>query len=96
MIYHLIEKNVWNKVTEEYRPESLNTEGFIHFSTKEQVDGTYQRFYSDKDMYLLVVEESKLKATLKYEEADGMSFPHLFGPLNLDAIKEVLDYKSNG
>ena len=95
MIYHLVEKKLWNKVEKEYRPESLKNEGFIHFSTKEQVDGTYQRFYANKDMYLLVVEESKLKPTLKYEEADGMSYPHLYGPLNLDAIKEVQDYRYN-
>ncbi|PIP88571.1 MAG: hypothetical protein COW01_13610 [Bdellovibrionales bacterium CG12_big_fil_rev_8_21_14_0_65_38_15] len=96
MIYHLIEKNIWKKVENEYRPESLDNEGFIHFSTEDQVDGTYQRFYINKDMYLLVIDESKLKAELKYEEADGMSFPHLYGPLNLDAVKEVQDYKYNG
>ncbi len=95
MIYHLVEKTVWNKVVEEYRPLSLGNEGFIHFSTKDQVDGTYQRFYANKEMFLLVIDESKLKATLKYEEADGMSFPHLYGPLNLDAISEVQDYKYN-
>lgn len=95
MIYHLVEKTIWNKVDKDYRPISLDNEGFIHFSTQEQVDGTYQRFYSNKDMFLLVIDESKLEAELKYEEADGMHFPHLYGPLNLDAIKEVQDYKYN-
>lgn len=96
MIYHFVEKNLWKKVEKEYRPESLDNEGFIHFSTEDQVDDTYQRFYTNKEMFLLVIDESKLKAELIYEKADGMSYPHLYGPLNLDAVKEVQDYKYNG
>jgi uncharacterized protein (DUF952 family) len=27
---------------------------------------------------------------MRYDVADGQSFPHLYGPLNLDAVIEVL------
>lgn len=96
MIYHLVEKTIWSKVKDEYRPISLDHEGFIHFSTKDQVDGTYKRFYLGKDMLLLLIDETKLAAPLKYEQADGMSFPHLYGPLNVEAIVEIQDYKHHG
>jgi uncharacterized protein (DUF952 family) len=43
-------------------------------------------------MFLLNVDESKLHAELKYEAADGELFPHLYGPLNLDAIVKVDKY----
>jgi len=93
MIYHLVEESIWNLVKTSYAPESLKHEGFIHFSTAEQVDRTYQRFYQGKSMFLLNVDESKLNAELKFEAADGELFPHLYGELNLDAITKVENYK---
>lgn len=92
MIYHLVEESVWNQVKNSYAPESLKHEGFIHFSTAEQIDRTYKRFYHGQSMFLLSVDEARLHAELKYEEADGELFPHLYGALNLDAVVKVEKY----
>tara|TARA_R110000868_G_scaffold209490_3_gene459304 strand:- start:1317 stop:1604 length:288 start_codon:yes stop_codon:yes gene_type:complete len=92
MIYHLVSMIEWNDKGDQYSPASLKSEGFIHFSTKEQVDATYERFYKPQEMYLLEVDESILKHKLIYEEADGDSYPHLYGPLNLDAVVRVVNY----
>jgi uncharacterized protein (DUF952 family) len=35
---------------------------------------------------LLELDDAKLKAELRWESADNDLFPHLYGPLNLDAI----------
>tara|TARA_R110002049_G_scaffold31318_6_gene106262 strand:- start:550 stop:834 length:285 start_codon:yes stop_codon:yes gene_type:complete len=94
MIYHLVQKEIWKNVSTEYSPTSLKDEGFIHFSTHEQVKGTYQRFYADQEMLLLEIDEKKLKAELKFEEADGMLFPHLYGSLNLDAVLSAKPYQA--
>lgn len=94
MIYHLVNPDIWNKVENEYAPTSLEHEGFIHFSTKDQVKRTYQRFYQNQKMLLLNVDENKLKAKLLYESADGELFPHLYGALNLDAVIHIENYEA--
>lgn len=88
--------------TGSYRAPSLDSEGFIHFSRAHQVRGVLARFYADcGDLVLLVVDPRKLQAPLKYEAPADMSgarnaasasdglFPHLYGPLNGDAIIDV-------
>lgn len=94
MIYHVVNKTSWQQALQQgfYEAASLATEGFIHLSTKDQVAGVLQRYYQNQtDLFLLQVDESKLTAELKYEIAPSVNelFPHLFGRLNLDAVKAV-------
>lgn len=96
MIYHVTNKNDWAKAKSLgfYEAASLATEGFIHNSTKEQVSGVLQRYYKNAtDLVLLHIEESLLTAPLKYELAAsvGELFPHIFGPINLEAVVKVED-----
>ena len=80
-----------------YAPASLQAEGYIHCSTLAQVIDTANRFYRGQDdLFVLCIEESLLKAELKYElpammhdESSGELFPHLYGELNLDAVVRV-------
>lgn len=92
MIYHLVETKLWNESDLSYKAQSLDIEGFIHFSTKEQVEATYKRFYLGLEMLLLEVDETLLTSKLIYEEADGSPYPHLYGPLNKAAIIKVSPY----
>ena len=41
---------------------------------------------------ILLIDETDLEAELKWEEADGHQFPHLYGPLNLDAVSAWVDF----
>lgn len=96
MIYHVTNKTDWIKAKALgfYEAASLATEGFIHNSTKEQVSGVLQRYYKNAtDLVLLHIEESLLTAPLKYELAAsvGELFPHIFGPINLEAVVKVED-----
>ena len=89
----------------EFRAPSLTTEGFIHFSQAHQVQGVVDRFYSGQsDLVLLVVDTGLLSATLRYEPpgpvpvtnasvaiAIDQRFPHLYGPINRDAILDLVD-----
>lgn len=91
MIYHVTKKADWQKAISDgyYRPGSLATEGFIHNSTKEQVAGVLQRYYkNESDLILLHIDEEKLSSPLKYELAPSVNemFPHIFGPINIDAV----------
>jgi len=68
---------------------SLADEGFIHCSTFAQLEATANRiFRGTGDLLLLEVDVSALTAPLKWERATdvGEEFPHIYGPLNLDAV----------
>ncbi|HPH86318.1 MAG TPA: DUF952 domain-containing protein [Ferruginibacter sp.] len=91
MIYHVTSKTDWENalLLGRYEAASLQSEGFIHNSTAEQVAGVLDRYYrNEKDLLLLHIDEDKLTAPLRYELAPSVNemFPHLFGPLNLDAV----------
>ena len=93
-LWHITTHALWDaaKVAGHYVPASLASEGFIHLSTDRQWLTTAERFFhGQRGLVLLGIREDKLQAPLKYEAADGDSFPHLYGTLNLDAVIEVLD-----
>ena len=108
LIYHITTRDslLLARQTGEYRTESLEKDGFIHLSQIHQVLGVANAFYTDqKDLVILVVDTSRLKAELKYEApvhpttsahtaAPSASdlFPHLYGPLNLEAIVKAVDF----
>ena len=90
--YHLISKKEWDQVKDfpSYSPPSLAKEGFIHMSTEVQVPHTAKRIFPGRtDMLVLKIDPARLLAEVKVEPADGDHFPHLFGPLNRDAVVEV-------
>ena len=94
MIYHVVTNSNWQKALQQgfYAADSLAAEGFIHCSKQEQVKGVLERYYTGQsDLLLLHIDETKLTAILKYELAPSVNeaFPHIFGPLNLDAVSEV-------
>jgi uncharacterized protein (DUF952 family) len=65
-------------------------DGFIHLSTSAQVCGTAARHFAGQDDLLLIGIDPKLLAELRYEAASGGAlFPHLYSPLNLDAVVSV-------
>jgi uncharacterized protein (DUF952 family) len=74
----------------EYAPASLADEGFIHLSRPEDVHLPANALFSgERDLVLLWVDPARLRAELRYElpAPDApVDFPHLYGPLNLDAV----------
>lgn len=98
MIYHIVAKADWELQANEteYEAASLQTEGFIHLSTKEQVAGVLERYYQNvPDLLLLEIDPNKLTHNLRYEAAtNNEHFPHLYGKLNKDAVVAVEQIKS--
>jgi len=66
-------------------------DGFIHFSTAEQVRETAAKHFSGQQGLLLVaIDEHRLGEALKYEVSRGGAlFPHLYAPLDLSAVAWV-------
>jgi len=58
-------------------------DGFIHFSTADQLAGTLAKHFAGQDDLLLIaVEAEALGAALRWEAARGGDlFPHLYAPL---------------
>ena len=93
-IFHLTPAATWADARRAgvYAADSLATEGFIHCSTAEQVVWVANTRFRDRhDLVLLNIDSGQLSAPVKYENLEGGTqlFPHLYGPLNLDAVVGV-------
>ena len=91
IIYKIVAKDTWKEAWESGSFEGAEidlVDGFIHFSTAEQVRQTAARFFQGRDDLVLIgVDASLLGDPLKWEPAaDGTLFPHLYGPLPLPAV----------
>ncbi|WP_296641571.1 DUF952 domain-containing protein [Roseinatronobacter sp.] len=60
-------------------------DGFVHFSTAEQVMETAAKhFAGQSDLVLVAVDPDQLGAALKWEVSrGGVLFPHLYRPLTM-------------
>lgn len=94
LAYHLVAANDWSSASDTFAPESLASEGFIHLSDAGQVPATAMRYYLDvTDLCLVTISVDRLTAEVKWEDLAGHGkFPHLYGPLNLDAVESVSPY----
>jgi uncharacterized protein (DUF952 family) len=93
-IYHITTEQEWHSAKEKgfVSAPSLETEGFIHCSEEQQVKGVLERYYQGRnDILKLIIDPQKLTSELKYELAPSIkeNFPHIYGPINLDAILSV-------
>ena len=74
---------------------SLADEGFIHCSLANQVDRIAGFIYRGiPNVVLLTVDQSKLNSPVRFENLEGGSelFPHIYGPLNLNAVISAEPY----
>ncbi len=93
-IYHCLRKSAWTQSCQkgEYRPQTLDSEGFIHCSRAEQIPGVLENhFPSCEGLVILEILQEAILSQVVYEDscAEGQKFPHIYGPLNLDAVKRV-------
>ena len=92
-IYHLALRHAWEAASNEgqaYRrstiDRSLDDEGFIHCSYREQVQGVADRFYRGRtDVLLLTIDTCKVAAEVRTEDL----FPHIYGALPIGAVIRV-------
>jgi uncharacterized protein (DUF952 family) len=104
-ILHLASNDAWLAAVNHgsYHADSLSTEGFIHCSKPSQIVDVADTFYRGQGgLVLLVIDPSKLAPELQWEPPaepeptharEGELFPHIYGPLNLDAVVKVLPFE---
>ncbi|MDQ0255162.1 uncharacterized protein (DUF952 family) [Evansella vedderi] len=100
MIYHLLRKGEWEKAIKEdmYWPASLDKDGFIHCSTKQQIIKNGNNWFQEEsEIILLEICSNDLESLVVNEDLNetGQMFPHIYGHLNLDAVKNVRELKKN-
>jgi len=98
MIYHITRLTDWQAAlaSGSYQADSLTSQGFIHCSKHEQVLQVGSAFFkSQQGLVLLVIDPLRVRAEIRYENLEGGPelFPHIYGPLNIDAVTEVQPFE---
>lgn len=99
MLHHVALRSEWETARGMGRYEmstlgrSLAEVGFVHACHPRQVEGVLERFYADVDesLVLLVIHPALLGCEVREEPAPGTEerFPHIYGPIPVDAVVEV-------
>ena len=91
IIYKICPETLWHAAEKAGRfdgaPVDL-ADGYVHFSTAEQVRETAAKhFAGQRDLLLVAVDAEPLEAALKWEVSRGGAlFPHLYAPLDPAAV----------
>jgi uncharacterized protein (DUF952 family) len=93
IIYHVTTVADWNEAKAKgfYEHPSLKQEGFVHCSQDHQVEGVLERYFAGQTNLLkLVIDTDKLTSKLVFDWSPSTAdtFPHIYGPINLDAVIE--------
>ncbi len=101
-IYHITAATSWDAAQKagEYRlstrGKGLDDEGFIHCAYAHQVTRVDDRVFAGvRGLVLLVIDEGRGDAEIWDEnlEGSGELFPHIYGPLKVDAVIDVLAFE---
>jgi uncharacterized protein (DUF952 family) len=97
IILHITKRKQWEKAKLEgvYRGDTLDSYGFIHCSTSEQIiKVANDLFRAQKGLVLLCIVTSKVRSKIRYECAGSEElYPHIYGHLNIDAIIKVAHFE---
>ena len=99
MIYKICPASAWREAERQgvYRGSADDLrDGYIHFSTAAQVGETARKHFSGQTGLLLVaVDADALGGVLRWEPSrNNELFPHLYGELDLGAVREVKDLRA--
>jgi uncharacterized protein (DUF952 family) len=97
-IFHITSAASWAAAQSAgvYLADSLSSAGFIHCSRVDQIIRVANNLYSGRsNLVVLKLDPSLLTSAVKWEpgadKADEL-FPHLYGPLILEAVVGVYDF----
>jgi len=98
VIYHIATASDWEQAqasgeyTTSTRGRTLAEEGFIHCSAADQVAGVANIVYQGlPDLLVLVIDPGRVRPEIRLDQVPGSDkpFPHIYGPLNTDAVTET-------
>ncbi len=96
LIYHMCGRDDWREAEADglYRGSGDDlADGFLHFSTAEQVaESAAKHRAGAAGLLLIAVDPEVLGPALKWEPSrGGQLFPHLYGDLETAAVADVVD-----
>ena len=91
LIFKVVSAQQWSVATEqgEFLGAAIDlTDGYIHFSTAQQLRETVEKhFAGQSDLLLVSVDADSLGDELKWEPSRGGAlFPHLYAPLSIESV----------
>ncbi len=97
-LFHITRRADWQKALEDgaYQADSLASQGFIHCSTRAQVVGVANNIYRGQHgLVLLEIDSRRVQPEIRHENLEGGTdlFPHIYGPLNLEAVEKVIEFE---
>ena len=96
LIYHVCRRQDWQNAVETglyHGSVDDRTDGFLHFSTAQQVAESAGRHRAKVvDLVLITVDANDLGSDLKWElSRGGQLFPHFYGSLSIVKVLSVCD-----
>lgn len=103
-IFHIALESDWREAQRkgEYTTSTLGRtlaeEGFIHASREDQVKQVSDAFYRRvrKPLVCLHIDTDKLGPQWREDPVGDDTFPHIYGPLNLDAVTAARPWHRSG
>jgi uncharacterized protein (DUF952 family) len=94
-ILRITTRDEWDRALAEgeFRSADLAAEGFIHCLSPEQLPYVYGKFYEGRTgLVVLRIDVERLKSPLAWENPHELwkLFPHVYGPINGDAVVDVV------
>jgi uncharacterized protein (DUF952 family)/ADP-ribose pyrophosphatase YjhB (NUDIX family)/uncharacterized protein YjbJ (UPF0337 family) len=90
-LFHIAEPGDW-PASGEYRPPSLDAQGFVHFSFADQVESPANNFYADAPVLEVVeVDPARLDSPIVVEDSygAGVAYPHVYAAVPASAAVAV-------
>jgi uncharacterized protein (DUF952 family) len=93
MTFHLTTAETWARQRDQstYLPDAFAQDGFIHCTDGEQnmVDTANRYYAADPSQFIcLVIEQERVASEIRYEDPNRI-YPHIYGPLNVNAVIAV-------
>jgi uncharacterized protein (DUF952 family) len=103
-IFHIATADDWRRAlgTGTYTTStvgvSLEEEGFIHASRRDQVQGVFDRYYRGlrEDLVLLTIDTARLASEVRVEPVGSDTYPHVYGPIDKRAVVDVAPLSRTG
>ncbi|MEX0328462.1 MAG: DUF952 domain-containing protein [Ruegeria sp.] len=101
LIYKIFRAAEWAKLEADGASDGAPidvTDGYVHFSTAQQVAETAQKYFSDiPDLKLCACDTDRMGADLKWEASRGGAlFPHLYRQIRLSDVVWSRDLPFDG
>ena len=98
MIYHIAIHGEWDAQADmpTYVPDRYRKDWFIHCSELQQLERVADyNLRGRSDLLLLEIMPTRLQPETRYQQGGREKYPHIYGPINRDAISRTVPVACN-